>query len=171
MDKIEQLIKSHFKMEHLKRKLEGNMAECILKEEEEGGCTSTHKTMGKALLLIREEGEIMPSTLARYLDLKKSSVTSLIDTLEKDGLVCRKNDPSDRRKVLVSVTKKGIEHINLMWSKAISIGEKCLVGIDDELLDRAIEAQLTLIELHQQMYERSVKVAEQKCSPESQTKK
>lgn len=49
MDKIEQLVKLHVEMEHLKRKLEGNMTECFLKDE---GCTSAHKTMNKALLLI-----------------------------------------------------------------------------------------------------------------------
>lgn len=165
MDKIEQIVKSHFEMDYLNRKVEGNMTECFLKDE---GCTSTHKTMGKALLLISEEGEIMPSTLARYLDLKKSSVTSLIDSLEKEGLVCRKGDPSDRRKVLISVTEKGIGHINQMLSKAFSIAEKCLDDIDDDMLDRAIEAQLTLIGLHRQMYKRSVELLDQKCSPEGQ---
>ena len=65
----------------------------------------------------------------------------------------------------------GIEHSNLMLSKGISMAEKCLADIDDDLLDRAIEAQFTLIELHQQMYERSLKMHDQKCSPESQSKK
>ncbi|MEL4305745.1 hypothetical protein [Methanococcoides sp. LMO-2] len=49
MDKIEKLIKLHLEMEHLKRKIEGNMTECCLEEE---GRTSAHKTMNRALLLI-----------------------------------------------------------------------------------------------------------------------
>ncbi|MGM0771799.1 MAG: hypothetical protein ACQESU_09385 [Halobacteriota archaeon] len=49
MDKIEQVVRYHLEMEHLKRKLEGNMTECFLEEE---GCTSAHKTMNRALLLV-----------------------------------------------------------------------------------------------------------------------
>lgn len=49
MDKIEQLIKLHVEMDHLRRKVEGNMAEYFLKDE---GCISAHKTMNRGLLLI-----------------------------------------------------------------------------------------------------------------------
>ncbi|UGV40801.1 MarR family transcriptional regulator [Methanococcoides orientis] len=167
MDKIEQLIKSHVEMEHLKRKVEGNVTECFLKEE---GCTSAHKTMNKALLIIWEEGEIMPSTLARFLDLKKSSVTSLIDSLEKEGFVYRKDDPSDRRKVLISPTEKGVQHGNKIYEKMVSVARKCMSDLDDETLDRAIEAQFFLIKIQRQMYEKSVELLKQKCSPDSQSK-
>lgn len=36
----------------------------------------------------------------------------MIDDLEKKEMVFRKNDPEDRRKVLVSLTNKGIECYN-----------------------------------------------------------
>jgi DNA-binding MarR family transcriptional regulator len=111
----------------------------------------------------------MPSTLAKFLELKKSSVTSLIDSLENKGFVCRKDDPSDRRKVLISVTEKGVEHSRNIINKMLSVAKKCMSDLDDDTLDKAIEAQLTLIEIHRHMYDRSVKLIGQKCSPESQT--
>ncbi|WP_440952683.1 hypothetical protein [Methanococcoides sp. FTZ1] len=49
MDKIEKIVRSHLEIEHLKRKLEGNMTECCLVDED---CTSANKTMNRALLLI-----------------------------------------------------------------------------------------------------------------------
>ncbi|WP_440952682.1 MarR family winged helix-turn-helix transcriptional regulator [Methanococcoides sp. FTZ1] len=113
----------------------------------------------------------MPSTLARFLELKKSSVTSLIDSLEKEGLVYRKDDPSDRRKVLISVTEKGIEHIQKVYDKIISMAKRCMSDLDDETLERALEAQILLIEVHRHMYKRSVELLEEKCSPETQCKK
>ncbi|MGM0771800.1 MAG: MarR family winged helix-turn-helix transcriptional regulator [Halobacteriota archaeon] len=107
----------------------------------------------------------MPSTLARFLDLKKSSVTSIIDNLEKEGFVCRKNDPFDRRKVLVHVTEKGIEQVGKVFNKMLSVARMCMDDLESENLDRAIEAQMTLIRIHRHMYERSVELLDQKCSP------
>jgi len=68
---------------------------------------SLNKNQNKALLIIGSVGEIMPTTLGKCLDLQKGSLTSMIDALEREELVCRKGDPGDRRKTLVSLTEKG----------------------------------------------------------------
>ncbi len=68
-------------------------------------------TVQKALLLL----EIPPGSgknprfLAKSLDLENSSMTGLLDRLEKQGLVERQRDPSDRRGILIFLTQKGIE--------------------------------------------------------------
>ncbi|WP_332881641.1 MarR family winged helix-turn-helix transcriptional regulator [Methanosarcina horonobensis] len=36
----------------------------------------------------------------------------MIDALEKEGLVCRRGDPADRRKILISLTEKGKNYRN-----------------------------------------------------------
>ncbi|MEL4305744.1 MarR family winged helix-turn-helix transcriptional regulator [Methanococcoides sp. LMO-2] len=112
----------------------------------------------------------MPSTLARFLDLKKSSVTSLIDNLEKEGFVFRKDDPSDRRKVLISVTEKGIEQIGRVFKKMVSVVKMCMDDVDGEKLDKLLEAEILLIEFHRHMYDRSVELLDEKCSLESKNK-
>ncbi|HIH93094.1 TPA: MarR family transcriptional regulator [Methanosarcina acetivorans] len=66
-----------------------------------------NKNQNKAILIIGGVGEIMPTNLGKCLDLQKGSLTSMIDALEKKGLVCRNGDPGDRRKILVSLTEKG----------------------------------------------------------------
>jgi len=66
-----------------------------------------NKNQNKAILIIGGVGEIMPTNLGKCLDLQKGSLTSMIDALEKEGLVCRRGDPGDRRKILVSLTEKG----------------------------------------------------------------
>ncbi|HII79280.1 MAG TPA: winged helix-turn-helix transcriptional regulator [Methanosarcina sp.] len=68
---------------------------------------SLNKNQNKAILIIGAVGEIMPTTLGKCLDLQKGSLTSMIDALEREGLVCRRGDPRDRRKILVSLTEKG----------------------------------------------------------------
>lgn len=65
------------------------------------------KNQNKAILIIGAAENIMPTTLGKYLDLQKGSLTSMIDALEKAELVCRKKDPEDRRKTLLVLTGKG----------------------------------------------------------------
>jgi DNA-binding MarR family transcriptional regulator len=70
------------------------------------------KNQPVVIKIIGMEGEIMPSTIGRYTGMDKSSLTRMVDDLEKKGLVFRKTDPEDRRKVLVSLTEKGLECYN-----------------------------------------------------------
>ena len=68
-------------------------------------------TVPKALLLL----EIAPGSgknprhLAEELDLENSSMTGLLDRLEKKKLIERQRDPHDRRGVLVFLTPEGIK--------------------------------------------------------------
>lgn len=48
-----------------------------------------------------------PATLAEEAGVARATMTGLVDTLEKDGLVHRDADPSDRRTVQVCLTTKG----------------------------------------------------------------
>jgi DNA-binding MarR family transcriptional regulator len=67
-------------------------------------------TVPKALLLL----EIAPDTgknpkaLIKELAIENSSMTGLLDRLEKQGLVERRPDPHDRRGVLIFLTPLGI---------------------------------------------------------------
>lgn len=64
----------------------------------------------KALLLleISPEGGENPKTLAAKLDLESSSMTGLLDRLEKKGFIERRPDPNDRRSILIFLTQSGI---------------------------------------------------------------
>jgi DNA-binding MarR family transcriptional regulator len=66
-----------------------------------------NKNQNKAIMIIGARDNIMPTILGKCLDLQKGSLTSMIDALERDGFVCRKGDPDDRRKTLISLTEKG----------------------------------------------------------------
>jgi DNA-binding MarR family transcriptional regulator len=51
--------------------------------------------------------EVMPSTVGTYVGMDRSSLSRMVDSLEAKGFVLKKNDPEDRRKVLISLTEKG----------------------------------------------------------------
>lgn len=64
----------------------------------------------KALLLLEispGNGE-HPRTLAAKLDLENSSISGLLDRLEKKNLIERRPDPNDRRGILIFLTTAGI---------------------------------------------------------------
>lgn len=67
------------------------------------------------LMIIRREHDerpIRPSDLWRRLDLRPSAITYRIDRLYDLGLIDRLPDPSDRRALFLTLTKKGISVVN-----------------------------------------------------------
>jgi MarR family transcriptional regulator, organic hydroperoxide resistance regulator len=66
-----------------------------------------NKNQNKAIIIIGAVKSIMFTTLGKYLDLQKGSLTSMIDALEKEDLVSRIKDSGDRRKTLLVLTDKG----------------------------------------------------------------
>jgi DNA-binding MarR family transcriptional regulator len=48
-----------------------------------------------------------PADIAEKAGVTRATITGLIDTLERDGLVTRKHDSGDRRMMLIHLTPKG----------------------------------------------------------------
>jgi DNA-binding MarR family transcriptional regulator len=48
-----------------------------------------------------------PAELAEKAGVARATITGLVDTLERDGLVTRRHDPGDRRMMLIHLTPKG----------------------------------------------------------------
>jgi DNA-binding MarR family transcriptional regulator len=62
------------------------------------------------LLYDKVAGEPLPQTPADLADkagVTRATITGLVDTLERDGLVRREHDSGDRRMMLVHLTEKG----------------------------------------------------------------
>ena len=62
---------------------------------------------GKKTACCEKRGPATPATLAEEAAVTRATMTGLIDTLEKDGLVTRVPDPVDRRTVHVRLTDQG----------------------------------------------------------------
>ncbi len=59
------------------------------------------------LIALRENGPLSPSHIAKHVMVNSSTVTGIIDRLEKKALVKRSRISSDRRVVTVELTKAG----------------------------------------------------------------
>jgi DNA-binding MarR family transcriptional regulator len=57
--------------------------------------------------LIGSAGEITAGVLAREVSLSQATVTSILDRLERKGLLVRERSADDKRKVMVSLTEEG----------------------------------------------------------------
>jgi DNA-binding MarR family transcriptional regulator len=87
------------------------------------------------------------SAIAKETALTPAAVTALIDRLEARGLVLRRPDASDRRKVLVEATDKTRELILETYAPTARAGEALLEGYSLEELAtirRFLEEALTL---------------------------
>ena len=69
------------------------------------------------------------SEISKQLHITSPSVTQIINKLEKDDIVLRNIDPSDRRAVNIRLTDKGIQVV----SEAKAVLSDAFVGLIDYL--------------------------------------
>ena len=69
------------------------------------GKSSTDKVIG---ILRRAEGDVNPTDICRELGVTTPRITTILNSMEKEGLIERKMSPDDRRKVIVTLTEKAI---------------------------------------------------------------
>jgi DNA-binding MarR family transcriptional regulator len=65
-----------------------------------------NRTDLRCLDILEREGPITAGRLAELARLSPGAVTAVLDRVEKAGYARRRNDPEDRRRVLVEVTPK-----------------------------------------------------------------
>lgn len=70
------------------------------------GLRGINPAQGRIFFVLWREDGISMKTLAGRTSLQKSTLTSMLDRLEKNDYVSRSPSGRDRRKVIVSLTKK-----------------------------------------------------------------
>jgi DNA-binding MarR family transcriptional regulator len=64
---------------------------------------------GHVLTYLRRYAPVPVGELVRVFGVKQSTFTSLLDRLERAGLVSRESNPDDRRSFLIHISRKGRE--------------------------------------------------------------
>lgn len=109
------------------------------------------KNRNHAILILGREKEMMPSSLAKFLNLKKSSVTSIIDSLEKDGLVKRTSDPMDRRKIWISLTSSGYRYMDVLEGCVEKFVNVMLEGLEDDEIEEMLQSMRSVVNLERKI--------------------
>lgn len=105
------------------------------------------KNQPMVIKIIGMEGEVMPSTIGKYTGMEKSSLTRMVDDLEKKGIVFRKTDPDDRRKVLVSLTEKGLRYYNDLNGIAAEMADEILKFVDEKDIEDYVQSLETIVRI------------------------
>jgi DNA-binding MarR family transcriptional regulator len=92
-----------------------------------------------------EEGPLTQIEISQRIGIEKASSTSVIDALEKEGMIQRKRDIQDRRKINVSLTPAGEKLRETVLSATRAVAAEAVVGLDEteltvffQILDKMI---------------------------------
>ena len=97
----------------------------------------------RVLMLLEAVGETKMSGLAPRLGISLSTLSSLVDRLVEARLAQRREDATDRRSVLVSLTPEG----SALLGKLQELGVEQLRGLFELLSDQEVETVIQAIEL------------------------
>ena len=84
------------------RQVGGRISERILKKYN----IEINSAQGRIMFALWRQDDISINELAKKTQLKKSTLTSMLDRLEKMGYIKRQRSKKDRRKILIKRTKK-----------------------------------------------------------------
>lgn len=129
-----------FEKEHIQRLLDGNDVKPSMYINDIGRIFN--KTVFRAtdrvdmshgyrhiLFHLSHQDGLTQLELAKMTHLTAPSVSVALSKMEKDGLVKRKADEHDMRKIRVYLTEKGKEHNDFVWNKCQETEEKMLEGV------------------------------------------
>jgi DNA-binding MarR family transcriptional regulator len=103
------------------------------------------------LMILSEEASKPMKMLSDHFMCDASSVTGLVDRLENNGLITRKNHPSDRRITLISLTPAGTKIKKVLSARVEEAEAERLNNVLNaaerqtlhDLISRVIESPIT----------------------------
>lgn len=95
-----------------------------------------HRTDLRCLEIVGRDGPMPAGRLAEQAGLSTSAVTSVIDRVQRLGMLRRTSDPADRRKVLVELTEQGREHGRAAFAGLMQGTDRLLSAYGPKELER-----------------------------------
>jgi DNA-binding MarR family transcriptional regulator len=68
------------------------------------------------LLALCSGDNMEPAQIAEQVLIPRQTITSILDKLEKAGLVVRTDHPTDRRRKVIRLTQEGFETASAVWN-------------------------------------------------------
>ena len=111
------------------------------------GLYDVNKTQLRALVFMKNYGEISMTELCAKLNIEKGSLTSMIDDLSKKGYVYREKNLKDIRKYMIVITEEGKKIAADFTEKLSNDLEAKFFKLDTDEREKYLEAIETLATL------------------------
>ena len=115
--------------------------------------TNVHRPLGmswagfRVLFCTWIEGEVEPRELARLCAVSRGTVSSVLNTLERDALVRRRRQSSDRRVVTVAITETGRRRVREAFERQHAREHQWLGDVDGQAIADLVALLRHLLEL------------------------
>ncbi|WP_409344967.1 MarR family winged helix-turn-helix transcriptional regulator [Paenibacillus sp. MBLB4367] len=100
----------------------------------------------RLLSVVSESGKIRMNELAAKLGIKARTVTDFVDALEKENLLVRTPDPTDRRATLIQLTELAQANISRILAVQTEIAETLLGHLSPEQRKQLLQLLVVLNE-------------------------
>jgi DNA-binding MarR family transcriptional regulator len=110
--------------------------------KDDSGLKPSEKYVLFVLATLNDGGPVMPSEVAKKLDVTLGAMTHHINSFEKQGLVIRSDSPNDRRVTLINLSEKGVLVTEALRKKHW----KKICGLIEYLGDKDSEQLIALME-------------------------
>jgi len=84
----------------------------------------------RLLMAVEEAGRLRMGDVAKDLGITARTVTTLVDALEREGLLVRLPDPTDRRATLLELTETARTQFEQVRDLQMELGEELLAPLD-----------------------------------------
>jgi DNA-binding MarR family transcriptional regulator len=118
-----------------------------------------------AVRVLARLGEVPVSRYGAELCLARSTITNLVDRLERAGLVARLASPSDRRVTLVHLTTSGLEAMESRARIADSALGRRLLALEESDLVTLAEILERVVDGHEPDGDESSEVPQEPAEP------
>jgi len=86
----------------------------------------------RLLMAVEEVGRLRMGDVAEDLGVTARTVTTLVDALEREGLLARLPDPTDRRATLLELTGKAQTQFEQVRSLQMELGEELIAPLNTQ---------------------------------------
>ncbi|SDY23097.1 homoprotocatechuate degradative operon repressor [Lentibacter algarum] len=100
----------------------------------------------RVMRVLDERGRMDPKEIAEAACLLNPSLTRIMQLLEKKGLIARKGNPEDRRRVHVEITAAGRDMLVAAQPESLEIAEKLRARVGQDKLDELLDLLNSLAE-------------------------
>lgn len=91
-----------------------------------------HPGQPQILLILFREKECTQKELCKLIHIKPASMTDILQRMERDELIIRKQDTNDMRATKVCLSQKGIEKVQNVLSLGKQIEKDCFFNFSKE---------------------------------------